>query len=101
MVLKYILFLKLHFCRFMHSLGKNEKYSYVRNAYGDITKEMAFRVTRIVTLKNYSRACFASYLKTSMCNRAINQSKEEIIAVKTHLTNAVAKRNSVLPGFEP
>ena len=51
MVFKYILFRKLHFCRFMHSLGKNEKYSYVRNAYCAITKEMAFRVTRIVTLK--------------------------------------------------
>ena len=76
MAFKYILFRKLHFCRFMHSLGKNEKYSYVRNAYGDITKEMAFRVTQIVTLKNYSRACFASYLKTSMCNRTINKSKE-------------------------
>ena len=49
MVFKYILFRKLNFCRFMHSLGENEKYSYVRNAYCAITKEIAFSVTRIVT----------------------------------------------------
>ena len=55
MVFKYILFRYLKFCRFMHSLGENEKYSYVRKAYCAITKEIAFRVTRIVTLKNYSR----------------------------------------------
>ena len=59
-VFKYILFRKLHFCRFMHSLGENEKYSYVRNAYCAITKEIAFRVTRIVTLKNYCRAMLRS-----------------------------------------
>ena len=49
MVFKYILFRKLNFCRFMHSLGENEKYSYVRNAYCAKTKEIAFHVTRIVT----------------------------------------------------
>ena len=44
---KCILFRKLVFGRFMHSLFENEN-TYVRKAYC-ATKEVAFRLTRIVT----------------------------------------------------
>ena len=47
---KYILFLKLPFWRFMHFLCKKWKYS-CRKACCTITKEIASRLPRIITLK--------------------------------------------------
>lgn len=47
---KYILFLKLPFCRFMHFLCRKWKYS-CRKACCTITKEIASRLPWIITLK--------------------------------------------------